>query len=258
MAIPTFNSFSFNDGNFITERITFRGFGTRNVIKNPINRREGIKLNATEFSDKQVVLEGWVVADSPTSLQTLLDNMKASLTYEEGSLIVETGRTFRATTSDLDIPDEHFNQSKVSFVATFVCSDPFSTGSAQTVIQTFPSGITNLSGFVNISGSFFVRPTLVITPPAGVGHTNIRRIVVTHVPTGQTVTISGFGNGTDLAYGSTVTVNFDNFITTENSTVKSNAGSFARWQPSSNNYLVTVSGNWVGGSVSLSYSPRYL
>ena len=256
---PTFNSFSLNDGTFITERVIFRGYSTRGVIRAQLNRREGVKLLATEFGEGSIEVDGRVVAASASDLQSKLDSMKAALTTEEGDLVIETGRTWAATVNTLVIPDEHYNNSTAPFQVTFVCTNPFATGALLTVVQNVVSGLLAFSGLVNISGTLFARPTIAITPTGfASGHTNIRSLTITHTPTGQMVTVSGFGNGTDLDYANPVTVDLDAFTALEGSTAKDLSGTFPRWQPGNNAYTITISGHWTNGTVTLSYKPRYL
>lgn len=259
MALPTFNSFAFNDSNFITERIIFKGYADRAVIRGQVNRREGIKLIGTEFGEKSIKLSGQVLASSATALQTLLDGMKQALTYEEGDLVIENGRTFKATVADVGIPDEHYNQTKAPWEVTFICTDPYAEGSSLSVVQPVTSGVFTFSGMVNISGSMFARPSIVYTPGTPVaGNTNIRTLSIYHVPTGQTVTISGFNNSSGLLYSQTVTMNYDTFLSLQGTADIDNSGAFSRWEPGVNQYTISVSGRWPGGSVQLSYAPRYL
>lgn len=258
--LPTFNNFSFNDSGFITERIEHKSFADRSAIRSKIARREGVKLQSTEFGEKEITIVGAIIKSSASELQASIDSMKKFIQEEEGALVIETGRTYRATVTNLVIPDEHYNQSKANFELTLVSSDPFAEGSQLTVTQVVPSGLTTFSGFVMISGTFFVRPTITYNAPAGdgVGLTRISKIALTHMPTGQQVTVSGFGSGTSLVYNNTVSFNFDNFSTLEGSTAKDNSGSFARWSAGDNNYLLTFSGVSVGGTLQLSYNPRYI
>jgi len=261
MAIPTFNGFSFNDTNFITERITFKGVAERAVIRGKINRREGVKLLNTEFGEKEVTLAGVVVASSASELQSLLDSMKMNLTAEEGPLILEQGRTFTATMTALAIPDEHYNQSKAPFEVTFMCSNPFAEGSQLSVTIPVQSGQTTISGRINISGSYFARPTVTYTPPSNTGNTLIKRVDINHVPTGQTITVSGFNSGATggLQYQNAVTVNYDTFASLDGSTTINNSGAFSRWDPGNNDFTVIASGRaFPGGSITVTYSPRYL
>lgn len=260
MPLPTFNTFEFNDDNFVTERITFKGYAERAVIRSNVNRREGVKLLATEFGGKEVTLQGVVIADSASDLRDKIDNMKKLLTEEEGNLEIESNRTFKATVESLVISDEHYNQSKAPWEVTFTCSKPFSEGSALTVITALPSGVFTFSGYVNISGTFFARPTLIYRPVDGdtAGSTDIKTMAVRHTPTGQTLTVSGFNSGLGLKYGTDISINTDNLTVLEGVTIIDSTGSFPRWQPGDNNYLVTVSGNHLGGVMELSYTPRYL
>lgn len=259
MALPTFDSFSFNDTNWITERILFKGYADREVIRGKINRREGVKLLATEFGEKEISLEGVVIAASPSALQTILDSMKSALTNEEGSLVLETGRTFSATVKNISIPDEHYSLTKVPFRVTFVCSQPFAVAASQSVTIPITSGRYTVSGTVTITGSIFARPVLTYTPPSATGQSLIKRLDLYHVETGQTVTISGFGSGTSLLYQNAVTINLDAFLSLEGTNAINTTGSFPRFEPGVNTFTLTASGRvFPGGSLALAYQPRYL
>lgn len=260
MALPTFNSFSLNDSNFITERIVFKGYAGRAVTRANIARREGIKLLNTEFGEKEISIEGVIIGSSASDLRTLVDGMKQALTEEEADLVIEQDRTFTATVKSLAIPDEHYSQSKAPFEATFICTKPFSVGAQQTAVLAVTSGIYTVSGTVVISGTLFARPVLTYTPGAPItGATNMTQITIYHVQTGQSITVSGFGSGTGLSYSSPVTVNFDTFTAIEASTSIETTGSFAKWQVGTNTFTVTSTGRtFPGGSISIIYEPRYL
>lgn len=255
----TFNNFDLQDSNFITERVTFKGFANRAVIRANINRREGVKLLATEFGEKIIEVEGVIVAASASDLQTKIDNMKASLQAEEADLVVETGRTWTATVLNLAIPDEHYNLSRAPFMASFLCSNPFSEGVVLQGITPVLSGIFTFSGQITITGSFFNRPSIIYTPPSATGKTLIRSLTVTHVPTGQSVTVSGFGSNTSLGYQDSVTINYDELTALEGSDSINTSGAFSRWEPGVNQFTITASGRaFPGGSVTVSYNPRYI
>lgn len=259
MALPTFNSFSLNDDNFISERIVVKGYANREVIRGKINRREGVKLLATEFGEKEVTIEGMVLGSSAANLQSLLDDMKKALTAEEGNLIVELDRTFKATVTSLAIPDEHYNLTKAPFQITFMCSNPYAEGSLLTVTIPVISGIYTVSGLVNISGSLFARPTLVYTPPSNTGQTFIKSVDLAHISEGTTTTVSGFGNQSSLDYSNQITINLDDFTALEGTSAINVSGGFPRFQPGNNEFTYTASGRaFPGGSLTLSYKPRYL
>jgi predicted phage tail component-like protein len=261
MANPTFNGFSLQDSNFITERIYFKPYAKRAITRAKINRREGVKVLGTEFGEKPITVEGVIIGSSPSNLQTLIDNMKSALTAEEGALIIEADRTFTATVEQLDVPDEHYNQSKAPFRVEFVCTNPFAEGSLLTATANVPSGVFTFSGLVNISGTLFSRPTITYTPPSNTGSTLIRRIDLSHTPTGQVVTISGLGSGAagGLGYQNAVTINLDSFTTLDGSSAINNSGAFPRFEPGNNAYVLTASGRaFPGGTVTVSYKPRYL
>lgn len=259
MAYPQFNSFELNSGDFYAERITFKGLASREVIRAKINRREGVKLLATEFGEKQITIEGQIVASSASVLQSDIDDLKKNIQIEEGALVIEADRTFYATVTDLTISDEHYNQTKAPYSLTFVVSNPFALGTLLTTVSNVTSGVYVFSGMMNISGTMFSRPTIIYTPPSATGPTGINRIDLYHYATGQTLTISGFGSGTSLGYQSAITINLDTFTSLEGTTPINNSGAFMRWDPGNNQYRLTVSGNVLpGGTVTAYYQPRYL
>lgn len=259
MALPTFNGFSLQDTNFITERITFRGFANRSMSFAQVNRREGVKLLGSDFTAKEIQIAGVVIASTPSELQTLLDSMKSYLTTAEASLIIETNRTYTASVTALAIPDEHYNQSRAPYEITFTCSKPFAEGTLQTAVIPITSGRFTVSGIVTISGTLFARPSLTYTPPTATGKTLIRRFDLFHSPTSQTTTVSGFGSGTSLDYASTVIINLDTFAATEAGAAIDTSGSFPKFEPGINNFTFTASGRaFPGGTLAISYQPRYI
>lgn len=260
MGYPTFNGFSLNDDNFIAERITFKGM-VQEIGAQRLNRREGIKLLGTEFGGKEVNITGVLIASSPTDLKSKLDLLKQNLIGDEGNLIMEAGRTYRATLKELVVPDEHYSQSKTDFEVTFLCSDPFATGDELTVTIPIPSGTYTVSGLVNISGTFFARPLITYTPPnpPAAGNTSISQLVLLHVPTAQQVTVSGFGSGLGLSYANQVLINLDSFQSLEGSSLINNTGGFSLWDPGNNSFTLTASSKpFPGGSLSLTYKPRFI
>lgn len=260
ITIPTtFNGFSLDDSNFITERITFKGFAKRTLSAGGIARREGIKLLDTEFKEKIIVLDGAVIADSASELQTLLDSMKKSFTEEEGNLILEAGRTFAATVKSLIIPDEHYNQSKTDFRVEFICSKPYAAGSQESAVIDIPSGIFTISGTTTISGTLFNRPVFVYTPAGqSTGNTLIGQLELFIAQTGQTVTVSGFGSGLGLDYLNPVTIDLDTFSALEGSNVIDASGGFQEVEPVTIDFTLTANKVFPGGTLEISYNPKFL
>lgn len=257
MGYPIFNNFSLNDDTFITERVVFKGFADRAVIRANLARREGIKLLNTEFGEKEITVEGVVVTDSASDLQTSLDNMKKALTQEEGTLEIESGRSWTASVLNVVIPDEHYSLSKAPFQITFLCTDPFAEGVLLSTIQDIASGYYTYSGSINISGTLFARPTITYVPPSTTGNTNINSFSINHSSSGQEITISGFGSG-GLDYDQNIALNMDTLSILVDGSESDFTGGFSRWEPGENNFTVTVSGRHVGGYIQIEYQPRYL
>ncbi len=255
----TFNGFDLDDTNFITERIIFKGFAKRSIVTRNLARREGVKLLDTEFDQKTITLEGAVIADSAVALQTLLDNMKKSFTEEEGDLILESDRTFKATVGNFTIPDEHFNQSKTDFEITFICSKPYSFATELAAVIDIPSGVATVSGTTTISGTLFNRPTFLYTPAGQAsGNTLINQLDLLIVQTGQTVTVSGFGSGLGLDYANPVTIDLDTFSALEGNASRDTSGGFQEVEPATIDFTLTADTFYPGGTLTIRYSPRFI
>jgi len=262
--LPTFDAFSLQDGTFITERIVFKGFAERGVIRSHLSRREGVRILGSEFGEKEIEISGYVVASTASELQEKLDDMKKSLRGEEKSLVVESDRTYIATVKNLAIPDEHYNLTKAPFLATFICTNPYATGASVSAGTPTQSGTYAFSGMINISGTFFNRPILTYTP-SGIlptGNTLITGLEIYHVESGQTITISGFGGGLGLDYKDEVVVNFERYSGLEGFTEIETSGAYPRWETGENYFIVNATGRsgkgFVGGVITVSYNPRYI
>src|SRR3990172_8807383 len=105
MALPTFNSFSLQDGTYITTDIEYRTFPNRNLNLKQIARRPGVKLLGVEYAEKRIHLTGHVIGASASDLQSKVDSLHKTLATKEGELIVDTNRTYHATVSSLTVSD---------------------------------------------------------------------------------------------------------------------------------------------------------
>lgn len=255
MANPTFNNFSLQDSNYLTEEIEYRTFPTRMLNVKQIARRPGTKLLGAEYAEKRIRLIGHVIGSSSSDLITKIDNLHKNLAVKEGELIVETNRTYHATVSSLSIADPHYSQTYVPFEAEFVASDPFAYSPMFTLQGTVASGTSNGTFPVTISGSVFAEPTLTINfngRPAG--NTTVSGMVLDHMTAGPSrITVSG-----------TIPFSSD-FITTWsglNITVSGNnrdfVGAFQRWEPGSHLMrMIVTSGNNPGFAWTFRWQERY-
>lgn len=258
MAFPLFDSFSLQDGNYISEEVSYRNTPSRDLETAKITRRPGVKLMSHDFGERRVRIVGHILGDSVSDLQSKIDDLHTNITRkEEGKLYVESNRSAVATVVSVAISDPHYAQDYVPFEIEFLLTDPFFYGSQQTVSWTIPASTTTLTDTLTISGSVYAEPTIRYAAPAGGGYTTTSGITVSYTPTGEHVTWSGTGPAT-LAYADSVSFDYASHLITQGVTEMDVEGVFSRWEPGSAPFTATFSGTAAGGTLEFIYQPRYL
>ena len=257
---PTFNSFSFQDGNFITSDIVYRTIPTRDLVLENIARKPGKKLIAEEFIERRIKLTGWILGTDNNNLISLIDGLHTNVTRKtSGTLTVDANREIEAIVASVSIGDAHFSQSMVPMEVEFLAAEPFWKGPQQTVSLTVTSGTAQpqtQSFAITISGSVFAEPAITYNALAGTGTTTTSGIIINYQPTAETVTWSGGANA--LPYGNYIKFDYQNQLILQGSTKIEASGVFSRWEPGVTNVTVTYSGGQQGGSLDFVYRPRYL
>lgn len=261
MAI-TFNGFNLNDGvNYIVQEISDgRGIAERNIQYGEISSREGVKLLSEEYRRRVINISGIVFADTADNFQVAIDNLKSNLGGSSAQLIVDdTGRYYTATVSSIDISDAGAEITSTNFNISFFCEMPFALAGLHTTNYTVPSGSTSVVGAITISGTAPARPVMTYYIPDGdgVGRTTTSGITIEHIETGNYVTWSGTYSSRPVLYSGTIAFSYDNNSVIVRGTEEDYNGLFDTWSIGANNFSVTYSGLAVGGSLVLSYNPRY-
>lgn len=260
LALPLYNMITVNGLNitdnttYLVEEVAYKQIPKRDVQSAPVSTRPGSKLLATEWSDKNIKIRGRVFGNSYDELVTNVDTLQKNFAVQSLALQIDTNRTYTATLTSLDIPTQFFNNTMVQYSAEFLCIDPFSYGPLLTVSGTTVSGTTTLSGMMTISGTVFAEPVLTINPKgAPAGNSGIKGLTITHVPTGETLTLSGVFN-----YTSDLVIDYKNFLVTNSGVASDYLGIFSRFEPGSLDFQITVtSGVAQGYNWKFTYQPRY-
>ena len=259
MAYPTFDSFSLQDSNYITEQINYRTIPNRSLDTKKIARKPGVKLLAEDFAERTIKLRGYILGSNISDLKSKIDDLHSNITRkEDGTLQLEEGRTCTATLASIVIADPHYAQDFVPFDLEFLLADPFFYGDQQTVSWTVTSGTSSTSKTITISGTVFAEPSIKYFSPDASGQTTISGVQIEYTTTGESVTWSGTGATTTLAYSDDLAFDYANQLILEAITESDIEGVFSRWEPGSTNFTCTFSGTAPGGSLNFSYQPRYL
>lgn len=252
MANPTFNNRSLQDENYITEKVNFRTRAKRDLKSGVISRRDGKKLTEAHIIEKVIKVSGIIVADTASGLQSAVDNLLQDTAKVEGNLVVESGRTFKATATDVVIPDRSFSQTMVRFSIDFICSTPFAEGSQLIARNVIASGINTIDLATTISGNYFNRPLISVLLPSGNGVTPITQVEIQNAATANKLTVSGSFNREEE-----IIFDYDNFRVFVAGTSTDYTGQFDEIEPGSNTFIVTLSGLNDGTVAKLTYNPRY-
>lgn len=258
MALPVFNGFSLQDDNYITTDVEYRTWPKRELAMEKIALRAGSKLLNAEFAERNISIRGFILGSSVSDLQSKIDSLYTLVKAEAKSLQMETDRFFTATVASLSIADPHYNQSMVPFEMNFVCPDPFSYGTAVSAQMTVASGTLTQTFNVTISGTYGAEPSLAYSAPSGSGNTTTSGIQVQHLATGEYVLWQNDADPTYVQYGTDVTFDYQNYKVLVDTTQKTHSGIFSLIDPGLNSFQITFMGYPVGGTITVTYAPRYL
>ena len=252
--MTSFGSLDLQSDHIITESIQFRSMANRIVNLAEISRRPGSKFLTTEFTSKTISMTGRIKAPTASGLTGIIDEIHAVLGIPEQTLSIVDGRTYTATATKIDIPEQRFSQNIVPFTFEFISESPFALGGALTAGFTMPSGTLVQTHNVTISGSAASEPTITLTTAAGAGDTNITALRIDQETLGENVTVSGV-----FSKGEIDTVfNYENASVTVSGLLRNYTGRFSPWNVGANTFKVTVSGsNDFGVTGLLSYQPRF-
>ena len=258
MALPEFNGFSLQDSNFITSDLQYRTWPSRQIITEKLARRPGTKLISEDFGEKHVKMSGWILGSSVSDLQTKIDSFYAQLQKPSKLLQIETNRFFTATCTSVSVGDPHYSQTYVPFELDFVCADPFAYGPTVSAQMTVTSGTIVQTFSFTVSGSYFAEPIFTYTPPTGAGNTTTSGLKFVQKTSAEYVLWSGSGSTNYVQYGSSFQFDYQAYKSLFGTTQVNQAGVFSRWEVGSQQLEVTFMGNTVGGTLTITYAPRYL
>lgn len=250
-----FNGLTLDDNlAYLVEEVTYRSMPKRVTDSAKISYRSGEKRLRSEWDSKQIQIKGRVFSTTVSGVQALVDTLQQNFATEDGSLVIDLGRSYTATLDSLDIPTQFFNASMVQYTANFIAYDPFAYASPVSISGTVASGVGVMSVPVVVSGTVYAEPLLSVYPTgANAGDSGINQLTATYSGTGEAVTLSGTIN-----YASQLAFDYHAFLTTSSGVSTLYSGIFARWQPGSQAFSLTVvSGIKQGFNYTLTYSPRY-
>lgn len=251
----TVNGLNLSDNeNYLVEEVDYKHPADRRVYSAGISRRPGDKLTGQEWGTKSIKVKGRIFGSSYSDLMSRIDTFQQTVAPQSISITVDSGRSYTGTLKSLDIPNQFYNLSMISYTADFLCLDPFAYGTLLTVSGSTVSGTVTLSGSLTISGTVFAEPVLTINPTGALaGNSGIVALTVTNTNAGETVTVSGTIN-----YTSDLVIDYSNYQITNSGVANDFQGIFSRFEPGVNNFTITVvSGVRQGYNFKWAYQPRF-
>ncbi len=258
MALPTFAGFSLQDENFISSIVEDRVWPARSMETSQIARRPGVKFTSTEFGERRIKVQGSIIGTDATDLQTKIDDLNTALQKKSQLLQTRPGRAYTASVVSIALGDPTYSQSYTPFELEFLCADPFSYASQVSATMTVVSGTISQSFSTTISGSYYAEPVISVAITGSSGVTTTSGVTLTNSFTGEYVTWSGIGATPFLNYGDTLSFDFKSYKVLKNALQVNADGIYARWEAGVNDFQLTFGGNVQGGTVTVSYAPRYL
>lgn len=256
---PQFDGFSLNDDTYISTNIEYRSMTDRNLRTRYIARKPGARLIGTDFGTRTIRIQGHIIGSSHSDLQDKIDDLHSNVTRkEDGLLYISTDRYGTATAQSIGIGDPHYTQDYVPFDLELLMVDPFFYNLQHSTSYTIASGNVNSSLSITISGSVFAEPEIIYNAPAGSGQTTTSGVIIEYDATAESVTWSGTGATTTLAYGDSVSFDYNSHKILEGTEESEIEGFFSRWEPGYQTFTVTFSGTACGGTLNFNYNPRYL
>lgn len=256
---PQFDGFSLQDNNFIVEEVEYRTTPKRNIESSQITRIPGIKVLASEFGERKVMMRGYIIGTSRNELRQHIDDMHRNITRKDsGLLFMESDRSAHSVVESVTIGDPHYSQTMVPFEIAMVLPDPFFYGAQQIVTIPVVSGTFTETTTIMISGSVFAEPQITYVPPTSTGYSTTSGISIYYVSTAERVTWSGTLGNTKLAYGTSLTFDYSDHSVFEGIQEVQPQGVFSRWEPEESSFITTYSGAATGGTLQFAYQPRYL
>lgn len=264
MAYPEINGFSLQDINgtgFIVSNIKKFNTPERIIDTEIVSRRPGVRLLNDEFRTRRIVIDGYIMANSPSDLQSKIDAFNIRVMgLQTGQLAIEGGRVAEAIVESANYDENPYNTDFIPYTLNLLLTDPFFYGEQLTADFVLASGTNSFTVSTTISGSYKVNPNIIISTTGSSGETLIRRVNIEYSSTGEVITWSGGSDNPLLDYSDVLTFDFNQQLITRNSQSQNTKGVFADFDPGERNFIITFSGTgaWPGGTGSLSYQPRYL
>lgn len=254
-----FNNFSLQDQNYIVTELIYRSAPTRVLEAQKITRRPGIQYVENEFGERKINIQGAILGNSASDLQDKIDALVQSVVRVSSGLFqTDNGRTINSVVENFSVSDPHYTQSYVPYTMDLVCLDPFFLGNQQTISLTVASGISSMTIATTISGSVYAEPNLTYYAPAGSGNTTTSGIYIANGLTGEVISWSGTGGTNRLKYSDVINFDWNNQVIIKNLANVEPDGVFFRWEPIDTTFTVTFSGTTQGGTLELTYQPRYI
>ena len=131
-----------------------------------IARQHGSVRVFEKYDARSIVINGRIICDSRTELETAIDNLKRQLRRQEGTLKIGYGDSFRyyvCTAVNVGIKRLRENISFAPYTLEFECESPFSTdGVTDTLLDAENvTDSTDSFGFTS-NGTFDIAPTFQI------------------------------------------------------------------------------------------------
>jgi len=244
----------------LTRDIQYRGIATKNLIVREDTIRDGWSLVDAHYSNKIILISGWLISDTGDNLKTLVDNVKGYLRESEKNLDIETYggsgvyRRWIATPQSFEVPEEHWHITQVPFTCEFNCQ-PFGTNTSTTSVDLNTGSAISSSPYnesPSITGTYKTKPTITVTVNS---ETTMTIFKWDNNTTGDWIQIEPSGGFTAA---DVLIINCEDEEVTLNGSSVDFTGVFPHFNPGSNSLTLTITAGAFNLDCSFTYYPTYL
>ena len=254
-----YNSYSLQDVSVaasqrLTTNIQYNQLPDKNISLKQDTIRDGFDILSTQYSQKTITANGWLISDSGSNLKTLIDNFKNNLRPKEQNLDIETYggsgvyTRWTATTQNIVIPEEHYQITQKPFEVSFLC-EPFGKATTSTTINLNSGNNIAASPYneaISITGTYKAEPVITITV---VSETTMTVIKFDNTTTGDWLQVAR-----SFSAGEVLVIDCENETVQVDGTDVDFTGVFIGCDPSTNNITITTTD---GGAFTITSSIVY-
>lgn len=251
----TYDSYDLQDlttNKILTRNIIYRSTADK-VLSSKYNLRRGDReVLDTWYTEKIIEVTGWIKADTAANLRIAIDNLKRALRPKEKNLDIDYGSgtiRYEATCIAFEVPEEHWHITQIPFTVRFNAKPWGITPTATS--QSYAVTTSTYTNSIVITGSHHPLPVITFT-------SNIAADMVVKFENTTTSEWIETYSTASFSTNSVLEIDIDNQTFELDDTTTDFKGVFPQFNPSTNSFTITYTGDTPNLTCKILYYPTYL